>query len=95
MATVLYGPKASGKTHNSKAIARAYGCKRVLDGWEPGDQRGVRSSDLLITVDRPNDGRHKCIHINDALRKIGRANWIGRDWLAERRAASRNFDHER
>lgn len=35
MIVVVHGPPGCGKTRNKKAIASAYGCKAIHDGWLP------------------------------------------------------------
>ena len=30
---VVHGPAGCGKTHHSKDLARALGCREVIDGW--------------------------------------------------------------
>ena len=34
---VIYGPQACGKTRNAERLKRAFGARRVVDEWVPGD----------------------------------------------------------
>jgi hypothetical protein len=92
MATILHGPAASGKSHNAEAIAEAYGCNQIIDGWHPSDRKELPVNCLAIMVagkpPNPHDKAfrlHRLVSIEEALQEIGHPEWIGRDWLAERR----------
>jgi len=51
---LVHGPKACGKTRDSKAIAAAYGLLDILDEWQPG-QRIPQTDTLILT----NADRHQ------------------------------------
>jgi tRNA A37 N6-isopentenylltransferase MiaA len=38
LTVVVVGTGGCGKTHHSKQLADAYGCKMVVDGWTKGDR---------------------------------------------------------
>lgn len=46
-ALIVYGPQGCGKTRNAEALRKAFGAKRIVDDWWPGDPapRGA----LLLT----------------------------------------------
>lgn len=50
MITVIHGPAGCGKTRNAEALKRAFGCRRIVDGWEPGQElMPIRDGDLILT----------------------------------------------
>jgi hypothetical protein len=53
MITIVYGPARSGKTANKDALARKYGCTRVVDGWSQRDARELHDGDLVLTNEHP------------------------------------------
>lgn len=74
---VVYGPQACGKTRNKKAIAKAYGCRNIVD--EALDLKLAGSVDpffktLFLTVDRPqrlDDAKFDLVPFAEAMRTAG------------------------
>lgn len=77
MITVLYGPKACGKTRNKVAIARALGISKIVDDWH--FSWSTFSDCLHITCLEPSEFQKRLKGIQDvriisfeeALRIVG------------------------
>jgi hypothetical protein len=73
--TVIYGGPATGKTRYKDELARAYGARRIRDGWCPFDPWKPRDGDLLLTNVSPpyvSLPPHTAVAIAAALRNIGK-----------------------
>ena len=71
---VIHGPQASGKTRYAEEFRKHYGCARVFEA-DFGLER-ARSGDLILTNETPRQSfgvqGFRVVHINEALRAIGR-----------------------
>jgi hypothetical protein len=75
---IVYGPQMSGKTYNSEAIAKAMGLKKIVDGWGFTDRDNKFNPwDTLYLTDTKPSERFKSMHINEALKLIGKEPWTG------------------
>lgn len=79
---ILYGPPASGKTHNAAEIAKVYACTGVIDEWD--NTQGMGYDHLHITrmdysgatMAAHDNATGKlseviCVSIYDALKAVG------------------------
>lgn len=71
MTVIIYGPPASGKTRNSEALRRHYGCLQVVDDWERRDR--LIPGALHLTIPEPQSllPYVKVVSIEEALREAG------------------------
>jgi hypothetical protein len=59
MIVVVHGPAACGKTRNRDLLKSIFGCRRVVDSWEPKGRGGgeslipLRDGDLVLTTTPP------------------------------------------
>lgn len=45
---VIHGPQGCGKTRHAQALAKHFGCDRIVDDWEGEDRR---AGTLVLTND--------------------------------------------
>lgn len=50
MKVVVHGPPACGKTRCAGTIARHFGLRRVVDGWDPADHKLEKAALHLTAV---------------------------------------------
>lgn len=50
---VVYGPAACGKTRNSAALAKAYGCEKIVEEFLDGIERPAKTLFLLTSSGPP------------------------------------------
>lgn len=59
--TVVYGPQGCGKTSNAYAIAKAYGCDKIVDTGKTGQTylkpEQLAPGTLVLTIEEPDLGR--------------------------------------
>lgn len=70
---VIYGPQASGKTRNAKALAKHFQLHGgVVDGWEPRHRVMPRqmADHLFLTNAQPPKGARRWMHITQALARM-------------------------
>jgi hypothetical protein len=77
MATVIYGPMATGKTMLAAVFAAHFGCNRVVEGDEAANGFTPRANDLVLTnapigAVRRRYRKARIVHINEARLAIGR-----------------------
>lgn len=67
---IVYGPQACGKTRNSEALKRHFGCDRIVDDWNGRD--ALRDGDLALTnafIERKPNGA-RLVSFDDAMRQM-------------------------
>ena len=55
MTLIVYGPRGCGKTKNAEALAKHFGCSRILDDWNGRDR--FEGGTLALTNLDPRDVR--------------------------------------
>ena len=69
MIIVIYGPPGSGKTTNAEYLKGKYGCKRIVDEYDP-IHTSLQDGDLVLTqIDTGWTSNVRVIHIAEALRR--------------------------
>jgi len=72
--TIIVGPMACGKTHNKEALKRAYGAKRIVDGFDAFRGK-LRNGDIALCSEIPRGykttGKAKIVKWGDAAKKLG------------------------
>lgn len=68
---IVFGPKACGKTRNSKRIAKAYGLSRVIDDFPWGSIKVIPERDCLVLTSEYIEG---AITYEAAMRKVAEEN---------------------
>lgn len=76
---VVYGPAACGKTRNKGALARAFGCRNIMDEVQEREllkpvHRTIKT--LFLTIERPRrlDPKHfEILPFAEAMREAGLA----------------------
>ena len=65
---IIYGPKACGKTRNAQKLAKKYGCKKIIDGWD--DTRRPPENALVLTNETPpyRKSNAKAIEFKEAIK---------------------------
>lgn len=69
---IMHGPRACGKTFNSKKIARGLRLSRVFDGWSPADGQPPMLNTLVITNVIPKEHETfglRVLHFRDAAKE--------------------------
>ena len=67
---IVYGPQACGKTRNSEALKRHFGCNCIVDDWN--GRAALRDGDLALTnafIERKPNGAH-LVSFDDAMRQM-------------------------
>lgn len=68
----VYGPHRSGKTTNSEKLRQFFGCKGIIDTWEPRDK--LKRGFLHLGHRPPQNATIPTMHIDEALRMAGLPN---------------------
>ena len=68
---IVYGPPASGKTRNAKAIAAHLGLSRIVDEWD-GKSRSFVANNTLHLTNETTAAAHsrRSMSIAEALSKL-------------------------
>lgn len=76
-AVIIYGPPASGKTRNAKALAAHFGCSQIVDEWD--DRQPITRGALHLTLQTPFMVNSSCqvLTIEEALFQLLNAKGTG------------------
>lgn len=68
MSVIVYGPQGCGKTRAAPALAAKYGCRRIVDEWQPGD---TLPPETLALTNCPMPGVPGAVAYDEAIGSCG------------------------